>query len=212
MGFCDYQCFIHSVGSQCLETHSECCGTHKYITDEDSDNSDNSHSRNGKGSGEAVCILFDISSKISDPKIALQLLKNGKAKNIRIRHDITYDWDAIDFNDFDGNDENCDADNGMGYYDSENHQTSDYNPKIPWKVNNEHRNKPYKKLFWVISMCPTCYTFLTTQKDKEWCSEYIREMCERYDLLYKKKSDVCKYVRKKYKWLIEIIESYSSSL
>lgn len=199
MGICDYQCFIHSTGSQCLDIHDTCCGTHKYITDYDSDVSDNSHGRNGIGSSEAVCILFDISRKISDPKIALQLLKGGKSKNIRIRHDITYNWDAIDFEDSEGN--------GMGYYDSENHQ-SGYNPKIPWRVNNEHRDKPYKKLFWVISMCPTCYILLTTTgKDKEWCSEYMREICERHDLLYKKKSDVCKYIRKKYKWLIDIIES-----
>ena len=166
MGFCDYQCFIHSSGEQCINTHSTCCGKHKYITDHDS-GSGSSHDNNGIGSSEAVCILFDISSKINDPKIALQMLKDGKAKKIKIKHDITYNWDAIDFED---GDDGLDKGNGMGYYDSENHQ-SGYNPKIPWKVNNDHRDMPYKKLFWVISMCPTCYKLLTTKDDdSEWCS------------------------------------------
>lgn len=198
MGIHDYQCFIHSNGEQCLDTHSECCGKNKCIKQDSDDSQDSWHNDGKIGSSDSICILFKISSKINDPKVALKLLKNGNAKNIRIRRDIEYNWDVIDF--MDGDDIS-----GMGYYDSGAYK---YEKPLPWKVNNDHRDIPYKKLFWVITICPTCYELLIEEKrDVELCSTYLQDLCDKYKKSYNKKREICRYIRKKYAWLIELIES-----
>lgn len=217
MGFHDYCCFIHSEDEQCLELHNECMGKSKYLNHKcDSDEDASCPDGQGYGAEESVLVLFFISNKITDTKIALNLLKEGKFEKAEVKFNTEYSWDGFDFEDEGG---------PMGYMKT---LMSHDNLNLPWKTNNDDdnindikRTIPYKKFPWVLCICPTCYkNFLSDDVNPvEICSRYLSKVIgvfndnrKYYNTKVSKittnhKKTAYKRLRKEYQWLRRLIRS-----
>lgn len=209
MGVHDYCCIIHSCGEQNIETHPNCVGTHDRCDGDEED----SHDEENKIVGILLC--FDLPENITCRNSAKNLLKNGKAKNLRVMKPDEYCWDSWDFID---NGENMgyfsvlNPSGGSVYCDCGcNGQDDPERYTLPWKTSNNWReNHPYKAHFWCMAFCQQCFDIFVMAKKikvKELCSKYCNSLCDANDLKVGVKFRVYEAVMDKFRWLRKLIEN-----